>query len=111
MKDAIIPSKHDPVRSTRQCSIESDKQVQFKMGADKGIQTENPDDEHDEHTVNLYAVGDGLETENTDSNAVNLDPTEEDGLQKLVQAPAKREGKSLMQPRVDDKSPSPPELL
>lgn len=111
MKDAIIPSKHDPVRSTRQCSIESDKQVQFKMGADKGIQTENPDDEHDEHTANLYAVGDGLETENTDSNAVNLDPTEEDGLQKLVQAPAKREGKSLMQPRVDDKSPSPPELL
>lgn len=114
-KAAIILSKYDPLRSTRQRSIESDKQIHKSTkltGADEGIQTEDPGDKL---TAKPYVVEDELDTEikgdPKNSSARNLDPAEEDGLQEPGWPPANLlEGKPPMQPQVDEKSPSPPEL-
>lgn len=114
-KAAIIFPKYDPPCSIRQRSIESDKKIHNSTkltGADEGIQTEDPGDKH---TTKPYVVEDESDTEikrdPKNSSARNLGPTEEDGLQEPGWPPANLlEGKPPMQPQVDEKSPSPPEL-
>lgn len=112
-KPAINFSKYDPPRSTRQRSIESDKHIHNSTkltGADEGIQTK---DQNDKHTAKPYGIGDELDIKGApkNSSARNLDPAEEDGSQEPGRPPTSLlEGRPPMQPQVDEKSPSPPEL-